>query len=238
MKLCDGLCIVGSGFDGLFLTDRIDCNVYAFDTGAGWALVDAGAGREPWLILNILKRDGIAPEHVKYLLLTHAHGDHMGGAAYFREQLGVQVIAPEVEAGIAARAVETEMGLDVAKAAGYYPQDYKVRPVNAGKVVSPGEMFALGELKIKCYSAKGHSPNGLCYHLEKDGKRLLFTGDLISHGGRISLQDIPGNSLEGHADSVAALLREEVDVFLPGHGLISMQNGGEHIRLAAKELNL
>ena len=89
MKLFEGLHLVGSGFEGLFLTDRIDCNVYAFDTGEGWALVDAGVGREPFLIADVLEGDGISPSDVKYLLLTHAHGDHMGGAAYFKERFGL-----------------------------------------------------------------------------------------------------------------------------------------------------
>lgn len=238
MKLCDGIHLAGSGFDGFYLTDRIDCNVYVFETSEGWAMIDAGAGRYPELIIDILQSDGIAPSDVRYLLLTHAHGDHMGGAAYFKQRLGLSVIASEAEAGIALRAIEQEMGLDVAKDVGFYPLEYKAAPVATDRMVSVGESFFLGGVGLTCFDARGHSPGGLCYLLHKNGKTALFTGDLIRHGGLISLQDVPGNNLEGHKDSIAGLVGMGVDIFLPGHGLVSMQGGQKHIELAARELGI
>lgn len=231
MKLINDLYWVASGKDGLFMTDALDCNVYLVKGQDGYILVDAGLGRDPESILKIIKEDHINPEDIRYVLLTHGHSDHAGGAAYFRN-LGLQVIAPFAEADFIQKGNERMIGLDAARAAGYYPREYSFSACEVDMEVSIGMSFDILGISFQAYSAAGHSIGGLCYLCRIGDKQVLFSGDLILHGGKISLQRIPGADVHEYAKSVEALKDVDVDVFLPGHGLPSLQQGKEHILLA------
>ena len=88
MKLCDQIYLVGSGNQGIGISDDYDCHVYLIDGGDELALVDAGGGLDVGPILENIRHDGLDPSRVRHLLLTHAHFDHAGGAAQLRSALG------------------------------------------------------------------------------------------------------------------------------------------------------
>ena len=76
--------LVGSGAFGLDLTDAYDCHVYLLDGGPELALIDVGAGMgAEQIVANIGAPGSIRPGSAS-ILLTHAHGDHAGGAARMR----------------------------------------------------------------------------------------------------------------------------------------------------------
>lgn len=69
--------------------EELTTTVYVALCPAGAALIDAATTRydAEQLILPALRESGIAPTDVRYLLLTHDHGDHAGGAPYLLEHL-------------------------------------------------------------------------------------------------------------------------------------------------------
>jgi glyoxylase-like metal-dependent hydrolase (beta-lactamase superfamily II) len=74
-------------------------NFYAVEDGGRWTLLDAGApGFWPQL-----ERNGIRPEAVEAVVLTHAHGDHVGVAERLR-QVGARVYVHEADRGLATTA--------------------------------------------------------------------------------------------------------------------------------------
>src|SRR5581483_9233783 len=85
--------LVGSGLAGCSLTHDSDCNVYAIDCGDGFAIVDSGCGIETERLIANLGKDGIPSDRIRWLLLTHGHLDHAGGARGLREAFGLQVAA-------------------------------------------------------------------------------------------------------------------------------------------------
>lgn len=127
MKLTDEVYIVASGNHGIRITHNSDCYVYLLDGGDGnLALVDAGVGLANDAIAENIRAHGFDPKRIKHLFLTHAHTDHVGGAAFFREMSGCQVYLSEGEAGLLESADEVGLGLDVAKRSGFYPLDFTV----------------------------------------------------------------------------------------------------------------
>ncbi|MCL2033682.1 MAG: MBL fold metallo-hydrolase [Oscillospiraceae bacterium] len=232
MKLCEGVYLVGSGDLGIGLTHPLDCNVYILTDGNDAVMIDAGVGLAPELILAEIEKDGINTGRISHLLLTHGHADHAGGAAWFREKLNLSIVAPKGEADMISTADEIPLGLDVGRAAGYYPADYKLSPCPVDKTVSPGETLTAAGFSIRVFDASGHSPSGVCYYLSKDGG-LLFCGDLLSYGGYISLQSIPGADVLRYNQSVRGLAELTVKSFFPGHLLFSLSNGYRHLKKAA-----
>ena len=87
-------------------------------------------------------------------------------------------------------------------------------------------------LTITSFDATGHSLGGACYYVENDGG-LLFCGDLLSYGGLISLQCIPGADVHNYAKSVNDMADLKIKSFFPGHLLFSLTDGGRHVREAS-----
>jgi hydroxyacylglutathione hydrolase len=231
MRLLDGIYLVGSGNSGVSLTHPLDCHVYLLDTGDGLALFDAGLGVHPQLIEKRIEEDGLDTRALRYLFLTHVHADHAGGAAYFKERYDLQVIAPRAEAVYLETGDEESIGLVRAKKAGYYPGDYQFSSCGVDTTIAPGERIGTGDLEITAYSAAGHSVGGVCYLGRTGSGTFLISGDLISHGGYISLQSIPGSDVAAYERSVRMLAGLAVDFFLPGHGLFSLGDGQKQIDL-------
>ena len=77
LRLDRGLYLIGSGLYGL--SNWKDCNVYLVTDGKESALIDGGSGLDDEILYQNFLETKTSPETVKFLLLTHAHGDHAGG---------------------------------------------------------------------------------------------------------------------------------------------------------------
>ena len=77
------------------MSDEWLSNAYlvADEPGGRGVLIDSGGPAEP--LLEAIERHGVTVEH---LLLTHHHHDHVVGNAVFKERLGVEILAHELEA--------------------------------------------------------------------------------------------------------------------------------------------
>src|SRR5680860_191425 len=95
MRLTNEIALVGGGDTGFGLSAPLDCHIYVIDGGREAVIVDAGMGGKYGATDQILKHiqnDGIALDRISKLLLTHYHADHAGGAADFRNRLGLEVV--------------------------------------------------------------------------------------------------------------------------------------------------
>jgi len=109
MKLTDTTYLVGGGtWGGMGLTPGPDCNVYLIDGGGALALIDTGSGvaGSPEAIARWITGHGFALSDVGTILLTHMHGDHVGGAAALAAMTGAEVFASPLTAGVLAAADE------------------------------------------------------------------------------------------------------------------------------------
>lgn len=234
MRISKSIYLVASGSLGFGMSDGADCNVYLIDCGSTKILIDAGVGIDSSSILREIENDKLSYSDISHVLLTHHHADHAGGAAFFKELLGCTIIAPTDEAPSIEAADEHVLGLDVAKRAGYYPQDYSFRACKVDCYIKPNDSFMIGNMKFIVYEGSGHSLGGACYYAEIDGYYSLFIGDLISHGGCINLQNIPGVDIHNYSRSVTAFEGLQIDRLFPGHGCFSLSKGYSHIDKAIK----
>lgn len=72
-------------------------NIHVIDAGGKRLMIDAGKhGDEPRL-LAAMRKEGIDPRSIDYLILTHGHTDHAGGAQYFKEHFGTPILAGKAD---------------------------------------------------------------------------------------------------------------------------------------------
>ena len=145
----------------------------------GYALVDAGMDSEARAIRSVLQRRGATAQDVKFVFVTHAHGDHMGGIQSFP---AAEVYAIEADAkAIRRTGSRTVQGLadgDVVKASG-----------------TEVEVFAL----------PGHTPGSAAYLVYG----VLFLGDsaAAAYDGSVQANWLFSEDSESNEESLAALAR-------------------------------
>jgi metallo-beta-lactamase class B len=80
-------------FDNLYFVGEKDYGAWAVTTSEGIIIIDAifdySVEDE---IVNGLKKLGLDPAKIKYVIVSHAHRDHVGGAGYLQEHFGAHVI--------------------------------------------------------------------------------------------------------------------------------------------------
>jgi len=135
--------------------------------GEDTVLIDTGAGGETWM--KKLTDLGVKPENVKLILLTHFHGDHIGGLfqGNARRFLNATVLAstPEYDS----------KGAPFEKIKAVYGEDFKTFNFD-------NEVFANSLVKVKAIDASGHTPGHTAFLLESklnERDKLLLIGDLL-----------------------------------------------------------
>jgi glyoxylase-like metal-dependent hydrolase (beta-lactamase superfamily II) len=183
-------------------------NGFLVNTGSQLILVDTGAGNlfGPTVgrLVDNLKAAGYQPDQVDVVLLTHLHGDHVGGIT---SADGKPVFA---NAQVMASAPEAAFWLDEAQKAkapkdmqGFFDMAMKsVAPYQASghwKTFAPNSEVVPGVRAV----ATGHTPGHSSYLFESQGHKLLVTGDMV-HVGAVQFPD-PDVAVAFDTDNKAAI---------------------------------
>jgi metallo-beta-lactamase class B len=147
-------------FDNLyFLGTRIHSS-WALTTSAGIIVIDTlfDYAVEPEIVEG-LTRLRLDPRDIKYVLISHAHGDHDQGAALLQKRYGARVVMG---------AADWDATL---QRAGTAPGGVPKRDVVVG---AQGQRITLGDTTVAVIATPGHTPGTLSYIFPvKDGGRTL-----------------------------------------------------------------
>jgi hydroxyacylglutathione hydrolase len=238
VRLGDRVHLVGSGTMGFDLTDPYDCHIFLVDGGDELALIDSGSGMGVEAVIDNVRVDGFDPGRIGQLILTHAHVDHAGGAAKVHALLpDVSVLCSHAIARFVREADERAVSLDVAKKAGFYPEDFVLEPCEVAGELADGDGIRVGDLTLQVLDTPGHADGHVSLLLEHDGERTLFGGDVVFFGGTILLQSTWDCRLPEHIQSLRRLRDLEVTALLPSHLTLSLKNGKRHIERANEALD-
>ncbi|KQV43795.1 MULTISPECIES: MBL fold metallo-hydrolase [unclassified Rhizobium] len=147
--------------------------VVLFDTGMGEAGRESGSGK----LIEGLKQAGYSPDQVSVVVLTHMHGDHIGGlmeggAPAFKN---ARYVAGQVEYDFwkdPARVGTPAEGGHKGVVSKVVPLAEKMTFIKEGSEVVPG---------IVGMEAFGHSPGHMIFRIESQGKQLMLTADTANH---------------------------------------------------------
>lgn len=233
MQLDRRIYVVGSGWAGYQLTEHYDCDVYLIDCGGDLVLIDTGAGIAPELILEQIRFHGFSEKDISTILLTHGHGDHVGGTAFFKKATGAKVLAHPDCARYLTEGDQEKMSVAPAAQKGLYPEGFRVEPCDTQSFCD-GETLAKGSVVFTAVGTPGHCSGHNAYLCRTPEKTYLFAGDSIFLGGTISLQNIWDCCIADYAKTAEKLNRLDFEALLPSHFGIDLKCGKKHIQKAAE----
>lgn len=190
----------GAGF-----TSTEDAAVFFICVNGRAAIVDAGCGGHGARLVANIHACGLGPDQVDYLLLTHCHFDHTGGAEDLRTRFNCAVVAHERDAAA------LENGDSTRTAAHWYGTSMKPLAVDL-KLSGKRSQLALGERQVEAIHTPGHTPGSVVYLVESDGQRVLFGQDV--HG---PLHDDFASDARAYRQSLARMADLGADILCEGH---------------------
>lgn len=227
--------LVGSGEIGI--SEDHDCHVYLVDAGQCYVLIDCGAGIEQTLLIGNLSRLLSHGKPLSYILLTHCHPDHAGGASALRSKYQARLGCGELTAKRVASGVSSELSLDAAVAEGIYPADYSFSFLSADEILRNGQAFRAGDVLFKALETPGHSADSVCYLAEFPEGKALFSGDTLHAGGMLQLLNTHDSDLAAYRKSIARLNDISFDLLCPGHGLFLVSGAHQVVERLARKLS-
>ena len=183
-----------------------NCYIIADEECKEAMIIDPGAESK-----KIIEMINILGVKIKYIYLTHCHGDHIGALKEVKEALGGKTLIHRTE---------SENLKNPAVTLNYYIGINDIE-LEADSRVDDGDTIHIGEIEFKIIHTPGHTNGSTCLYC--DEYKMLFSGDTLFRDswGRT---DLPTGSLEDIMNSITKklLILPGETICYPGHGKVTM----------------
>jgi metallo-beta-lactamase class B len=166
-------------FDNFYWLGTRQHSSWALQTSEGLIIIDTNFAwaTQPEIIDGLTKL-GLNPRDIKYVVISHAHGDHDQGAAELQKRFGAKVVMGEADWASTLQRPATAAG-------GVPTKDVAVGP--------DGYRLTLGDTTVQIVSTPGHTPGTLSYvfPVKDQGRTVMvaysggtLTGNFGTNGAR------------------------------------------------------
>ena len=163
-------------------------------------MVDTGEPYRAWTRQIMDYYEELGRPRISSILITHGHGDHIGGLDRLQDVLSCAVRChPKLEPALTHRLGEG-----------------CVVPLRSREVVQTG-----GGMGLRALFTPGHEDDHVCYFMR--GEKTLFSGDTILGNSSSSVRN-----LKQYMASLELLAKQCPDMICPGHGSL-VHNGTARI---------
>ncbi len=140
---------------------------YVIKTSDGLILIDSLYGKWVPHLEDGLRKLGLNPADVRYVLATHGHFDHAGGAAYFQRRYRARVVMSKSDWSLATETPSTP---------------YFAFPAPGADIVAnDGDQIVLGDTSVSIIATPGHTPGAISFRYRvQDGEE---SHEAITLGG-------------------------------------------------------
>lgn len=191
-------------FDDLYYVGIAWVGAYLLDTGDGLILIDSL--HEPYVQTGVknIEKLGFSPEDIKYVIVTHGHFGHVGGAAYYNCTYGAKVIMSEAALN-RAKLDRNQM-------------DFPITVPSVSRYVADGDELVLGDKIIKFYETPGHSKGTLSLEFTVKDRGKEYTAFMLGGVGAYSRRPEDFDEFIASVTRVIGIVKDDnVTVGVMGH---------------------
>ena len=198
--------------------DPTNCYIVADEKSKEAFIIDPGG--EPEKVIDMIS---ILKVNVKYIILTHCHGDHIAGVREVKNKVGGKILIHRMDAE----------GLCNENLSLTYYIGIQNPDMEADSILDDEDKIHLGDIEFDILHTPGHTKGGICIYCPEH--KMIFTGDTLFRGtwGRT---DLPTGSFEDiiHSITDKIMILPEDTIIYPGHGKSSIVREEERIYLDLK----
>lgn len=169
-------------------------NMYLVTGDKRAVVIDTAYGKDDEVQALLESWESHGKPELAGIVLTHRHGDHIGGAIRLQDSTGAAVICSTTEEA---------------------PIREALKGAPKVKTVGDGETLDLGGTTLEFIDVPGHTVGSICIYMREE--RVLFTGDTILGVGSTVVSPDHGD-MTSYMASLGKLLNYDSRIICPGHG--------------------
>lgn len=199
--------------DNAYFVGYVGVGVFIIETSEGLVLIDAmwTPNDAESVIVPGIKKLGLDPGNIKYLIITHEHSDHYGGARYFEDNYDIEILMTK----IAWEHMVDPKAEVLTDPFGNYSSEIAL-PTSYTEI-KDGQKISLGNTTITVLSTPGHSLGGISLIIQVTDNGVPHMAAIW--GGTGLPKDLEGNEVYlkslNYFESVANA--ENVDIEISNH---------------------
>ncbi len=196
-------------FDNMSVFPTEDVNAWAIQTSDGIIMIDATYDYSvKELIVDAMPKAGLDPKQIKYVVVTHGHGDHSAGVKYLQDTFGARVLMSDADWKLLAQPARGgSAGAPVPK---------------RDMTVTDGQTLTLGDTTITMYVTPGHTLGTISLVIPVKDKGVAHTAAFW--GGTSVGINSPADNVVAYSASARRFSdiagKANADILLSNHGRV------------------
>ncbi len=195
-------------FGNLYFIGVRAVSTHLIDTGDGLIIIDPGCFESLHVIINNIWSLGFNPSNIKYIVISHAHYDHMDSVKALVSLTGAKTFIGKKDLPLLTGEIF------------HYP----LISFTPDFLLEDGDEISLGNTKIKCVSTPGHTEGTMSFFFDVTDGNEKYRAGMFGGGGCNTLRrdfldehNLPYENRNKFAESITNLKNEKVELFLGNH---------------------
>lgn len=203
-------------FGNLYFVGTKFVSSHVIDTGEGLVLLDSNYPQCTYLVTEGMRKLGLNPFDIKYIIHSHGHYDHIGGTRALVELTGAKTVIGRQDVPY----VNGALDLTWARELGFeYYETFE-----PDVILDDEDILKIGHTEIRAVHTPGHTPGTMSYFLnvEENGKSLMaamFGGAGMNSMRKDFLEKygLPLTCRNDFLNSLEKVKNEKVDILIGNH---------------------
>lgn len=192
---------------------------YLLTSTAGNILINTDEENNVPFITKSIKQLGFKLADIKIILTSHAHSDHVGGAALLKQLTGAQLMIMQNEVDVVESGGKTDFAYGIGS-----KERHLFTPAKVDRVLHDEDQVRLGQLVLTAHLTAGHSKGNTTWTfvdtIQGAPKNVVIIGSLNVNPRYILKHNKKYPTIaQDYHHSFAVLKKLPCDIFLGAHGV-------------------